>query len=412
MADKNISALPNIASLTDDALLVAEQQGAAGNITFGQVRKFAESAAASIQKGEPGEPGKDFQILGYYDTLALLRAAQTSPEAGDAYGVGTAAPYTVYVWDGVNLLDWVDNGTIQGPSGEKGDTGTVFTPHMDNDGNLSWTNDGELENPATVNLKGPQGDAFKYKDFTEEQLANLKGEKGNPFTYDDFTEEQLAALKGEKGDAFTYEDFTEEQLAALVGPKGDPGNSIQSITRTAGTGAPGTTDTYTITYTDNTTSTFSVYNGKDGSNGGTPVKGEDYFTEADKQELVDDLAEQTAPVSYKAQELTDEQKAQARENIGAAETGGVSNEAKKLILSLFKNAAYTADISATIARLEDLWSENGEEDSGDDSGATVTDDGNGNVTVIGLTATDDGDGNVTVVGLTATDDGNGNITVS
>jgi hypothetical protein len=38
---------------------------------------------------------------------------------------------------------------------------------------------------------------------------------------------------------------------------------------TSGTGAPGTTDTYTITFTDSTTSTFDVYNGADGSGSGT-----------------------------------------------------------------------------------------------------------------------------------------------
>jgi hypothetical protein len=48
---------------------------------------------------------------------------------------------------------------------------------------------------------------------------------------------------------------------------GKDGRGIKSIVRTAGTGAAGTTDTYTITYTDNTTSTLTVYNGKNGTNG-------------------------------------------------------------------------------------------------------------------------------------------------
>ena len=43
------------------------------------------------------------------------------------------------------------------------------------------------------------------------------------------------------------------------------GSSIQSIERTLGTGAPGTTDTYTVTLTNGDTTTFQVYNGKDGS---------------------------------------------------------------------------------------------------------------------------------------------------
>lgn len=41
------------------------------------------------------------------------------------------------------------------------------------------------------------------------------------------------------------------------------GNGISSIARTDGTGAAGTTDTYTITFTDGTTTTFGVYNGRD-----------------------------------------------------------------------------------------------------------------------------------------------------
>lgn len=49
------------------------------------------------------------------------------------------------------------------------------------------------------------------------------------------------------------------------GGSGEDGRGIVSILRTNGNGAPGTTDTYTITYTDNTTSTFTVYNGKDGT---------------------------------------------------------------------------------------------------------------------------------------------------
>lgn len=55
------------------------------------------------------------------------------------------------------------------------------------------------------------------------------------------------------------------------GPKGDPGSSIQKIERTSGTGAPGTTDTYTITLTDGSTSTFTVYNGANGEGAGDMV---------------------------------------------------------------------------------------------------------------------------------------------
>lgn len=64
--------------------------------------------------------------------------------------------------------------------------------------------------------------------------------------------------------------------------RGEPGRGIKSIERTSGNGSPGTTDIYTITYTDGTDTKFTVYNGADGVGGesGTGGTGEDggYYT--------------------------------------------------------------------------------------------------------------------------------------
>ena len=186
---------------------------------------FTPAQLAAL-KGEKGETGKGLTILGSFATEAELRQAIASPDAGDAYGVGAAQPYDIYIYDG-KAQRWDNHGPLQGAKGEK-------------------------------------GDPFTYEDFTKEQLAALKGErgqdgytpqknvdyfdgargeKGDPFTYDDFTEAQLAALKGErgqdgytpqkgidyfdgaKGDAFTYSDFTKEQLAALKGERGQKGDT-------------------------------------------------------------------------------------------------------------------------------------------------------------------------------------------
>lgn len=35
--------------------------------------------------------------------------------------------------------------------------GATFIPSLDAEGNLSWTNNGGLTNPPTVNIRGPQG---------------------------------------------------------------------------------------------------------------------------------------------------------------------------------------------------------------------------------------------------------------
>ena len=57
----------------------------------------------------------------------------------------------------------------RGETGAPGATGTTFTPSVSADGTLSWTNDGGKENPASVNIKGPQG---------VQGLQGPKGEQG------------------------------------------------------------------------------------------------------------------------------------------------------------------------------------------------------------------------------------------
>ena len=119
---------------------------------------------------------------------------------------------------------------VEGKQGEKGDVGYVFTPSLNSSGDLSWSNNGNLANPATVNIKGPKGDQGE------------KGEKGDGLNYEDLTPEQIAEIKGPKGDqgiqgpegpqgkAFTYDDFTNDQLEALRGPQGETGQSTKAVT--------------------------------------------------------------------------------------------------------------------------------------------------------------------------------------
>ena len=77
--------------------------------------------------GAKGEQGKGFRILGKYESLEALKEAVTQPEAGDAYSVGTSAPYDIYIYDGVTS-DWTNHGKLQGAKGEKGEQGEPGTP--------------------------------------------------------------------------------------------------------------------------------------------------------------------------------------------------------------------------------------------------------------------------------------------
>lgn len=97
---------------------------------------FTQQQLAALK----GETGQGFVVKGKYDSLELLQSSVPTPSAGDAYGVGTAEPYNIYIYDGVSST-WVDYGHLQGAKGDK-------------------------------------GDAFTYADFTPAQLEALKGENG------------------------------------------------------------------------------------------------------------------------------------------------------------------------------------------------------------------------------------------
>lgn len=58
-----------------------------------------------------------------------------------------------------------------------------------------------------------------------------------------------------------------EVVVRSPGPQGPSGRSIVSVERTSGNGIPGEYDTYTITYSDGSSSTFQIYNGADGEGG-------------------------------------------------------------------------------------------------------------------------------------------------
>lgn len=61
----------------------------------------------------------------------------------------------------------IDAGTARGANG------VTFTPSVDSAGNLSWTNNGGLDNPATVNIKGEKGDSGASVTDTGWQVLTL-----------------------------------------------------------------------------------------------------------------------------------------------------------------------------------------------------------------------------------------------
>lgn len=124
----------------------------AANVKFSDGTTFQQKLDSGVLKGDPGKDG--------------------------AKGA-----------DGLPGKDGADG--APGKDGTNGRDGVTFTPAMSAAGDLSWTNDGGLANPETVNLKGPKGDT---------------GAKGEPGAKGDPGEKGADGLpgkdgaKGDKGD--------------------------------------------------------------------------------------------------------------------------------------------------------------------------------------------------------------------
>lgn len=100
-----------------------------------------------------------------------------------------------------------------GPKGEQGDTGArgiTFTPVVDSEGNISWSNDGGLENPQTVNITGPQGDTGAKGD------TGPQGEKGTTFVPSVDTDGNISWSN--------TDGIANPETVNIKGPKGDRGS--------------------------------------------------------------------------------------------------------------------------------------------------------------------------------------------
>ncbi len=217
--DVDIALFPQSQSITLlDGRGIVSIERTTGNGTSGSVDtytiKYTDNTTSTFTV-QNGKDGANFAPKGVVDTTSDL---PTNPAQGDAYFVGTAAPYNVYVYAGT--AGWKNLGAI---NGIKGDAGRGIR-------SIALTTDGGKGANSTYTIT--------YTDDSTSTFTVYNGADGSQ------------GAKGETG---------------AKGDKGDTGNGIVSITRTSGNGAAGTTDTYTITFSDSSTTTFTVHNGADGS---------------------------------------------------------------------------------------------------------------------------------------------------
>lgn len=106
-----------ISSLTGEQI----EQTLLGAVLSNKKQMLTEEQKAQARKNiGAGTSDSGLKILGYYATADAMAAAVLSPKAGDAYAVGSAAPYDIYIWDAVHRT-WVNNGNIRGADGKDAD---------------------------------------------------------------------------------------------------------------------------------------------------------------------------------------------------------------------------------------------------------------------------------------------------
>lgn len=208
-------------------------------------------------------------------STALLKVE--SAEADNPFPAVTPSFAEVLAAQISHAID-VANGIVQAAAAGAFD-GATFTPQLDGAGDLSWSNDKGKPNPATVNLRGPAG-----KDGSDFQILGY---------YESFSALTAAVAAPNAGDAYgigteepydiyIYDTVGERWInnGPVQGAKGDPGQDATIESVQAMEVAYGTPPSVLNIGTPSAAKlVFYIPNGK------VPVKGVDYFTSEDKEDL-------------------------------------------------------------------------------------------------------------------------------
>lgn len=195
------------------------------------------------------------------------------------------------------LMYILENGAMSGGGGGGGESTVAWKPTVAADGTISWIRSVSTTAPATQNIMGPQGPEGPQGeigpegpkgdkgDQGEKGIQGIQGPEGPMGPEGPQGPEGVQGPKGIDGTTYTPEigtvttiDSTEEASAEVsvneetkeavfnfAIPKGVGIEKVEFTSSTLGdvAGIAGAIDTYTITYTDKSTSTYEVYNGND-----------------------------------------------------------------------------------------------------------------------------------------------------
>lgn len=135
-----------------------------GTVRFNAEQGLSESQKAQARENIGAVPfGSNLKILGHFDTVAALQASAPQ-NVGDAYSVGAAAPYNLYIFDGLRN-EWLNYGQIRAAD--------ISAQYVENQviAVSAWTQDtaslAGYSYKAQITVSGATGDDFPIVAFNQ-----------------------------------------------------------------------------------------------------------------------------------------------------------------------------------------------------------------------------------------------------
>jgi len=161
MGDQLVFDVDELGGAVDPSGLISADTG---NVmitgTDGKLLVPESSGGGTGPQGPQGEPGTDGHSP-YIGENGYWYVWDAGYEDFIQTGVPAQGPQGAQGYTGPQGLkgDTGDQGVKgdTGATGATGSNGSTFTPSVASNGDLSWTNNGGLQNPTTVNIRGPQG---------------------------------------------------------------------------------------------------------------------------------------------------------------------------------------------------------------------------------------------------------------
>ena len=250
--------------------------------------------------GKDGEPGKDGQPgKDGADGQPGANGQDGSPGADGKDGitphVGSNGNWFIGENDtGIPATGPAGGQGLPGTPGEDGKDGVSAT-HSWNGTVLTITS---ASGTSSADLKGAKGDQGEKGadgakgDKGDQGIQGIQGEKGDKGDPGEKGEQGIQGEPGQKGDKGDKGD------TGATGGKGADGVSVSSVKQTTTSSADGGSNVVTVTLSNGTTATFTVKNGSKGSagtngtngkDGKNPVRGTDYWTQADREAIVSEV---------------------------------------------------------------------------------------------------------------------------